>query len=100
MTLMQGEPILFLEPAEVDGDEAEEETPSISTTSAPISPKLIARHAMTLDENRPAAVERRRKTNQRTARENIAAPGRCRLASSNTARWRSPPSAAGASSTT
>jgi acetyl/propionyl-CoA carboxylase alpha subunit len=29
------------------------------------------RHAYTLDENRPDAVERRRKTNQRTARENI-----------------------------
>ena len=34
--------------------------------------ELIARHAITLDENRPASVERRRKTNQRTARENIA----------------------------
>ena len=30
--------------------------------------ELIARHAITLDENRPASVERRRKTNQRTAR--------------------------------
>ena len=34
--------------------------------------ELIERHAITLDENRPASVERRRKTNQRTARENIA----------------------------
>ncbi len=34
--------------------------------------ELIARHAITLDENRPASVERRRKTNQRTARENVA----------------------------
>lgn len=32
----------------------------------------IARHAYTLDENRPRAVERRRKTGQRTARENVA----------------------------
>ena len=34
--------------------------------------ELIERHAITLDENRPASVERRRKTNQRTARENVA----------------------------
>lgn len=33
---------------------------------------VIARQANTLDEHRPPAVERRRKTNQRTARENIA----------------------------
>ncbi len=31
-----------------------------------------ARHAFSLDENRPDAVARRRKTNQRTARENVA----------------------------
>ncbi len=31
-----------------------------------------ARHAMGLDENRPEAVKRRRKTGQRTARENLA----------------------------
>lgn len=34
--------------------------------------EVIARQAVTLDENRPKAVARRRKTNQRTARENIA----------------------------
>jgi acetyl-CoA carboxylase carboxyltransferase component len=34
--------------------------------------EVIARHAITLDENRPSSVERRRKTNQRTARENVA----------------------------
>ena len=45
---------------------------SISIISVPILPNSIARHAITLDENRPASVERRRKTNQRTARENIA----------------------------
>ena len=32
----------------------------------------MARHAQLLDEGRPDAVARRRKTNQRTARENIA----------------------------
>lgn len=33
--------------------------------------EVRARHALGLDEHRPAAVERRRRTNQRTARENI-----------------------------
>jgi len=33
--------------------------------------KVIARHAFTFDENRPEAVAKRRKKNQRTARENI-----------------------------
>ena len=32
---------------------------------------VIERHRGTLDEGRPAAVERRRKTGQRTARENV-----------------------------
>ena len=72
MTLMQGEPILFIEPAEVDGGHAEEETAvDLDHIRADLA-ELIARHAITLDANRPASVERRRKTNQRTARENIA----------------------------
>jgi acetyl/propionyl-CoA carboxylase alpha subunit/acetyl-CoA carboxylase carboxyltransferase component len=71
-TLMHGEPILFLEPAEVDGDEAEEEAAVDLDHVRPDLAEVIARHAITLDENRPAAVARRRKTNQRTARENVA----------------------------
>jgi acetyl/propionyl-CoA carboxylase alpha subunit/acetyl-CoA carboxylase carboxyltransferase component len=71
-TLMQGEPIVFLEPAEVDGDEAEEEAAVDLDHVRPDLAEVIARHAITLDENRPAAVARRRKTNQRTARENVA----------------------------
>jgi acetyl-CoA carboxylase carboxyltransferase component/biotin carboxyl carrier protein len=72
VTLMHGEPILFLEPAEVAGDETEEEAAIDLDHIRPDLAELIARHAITLDENRPAAVGRRRKTNQRTARENIA----------------------------
>ncbi|MCA9846300.1 MAG: carbamoyl-phosphate synthase large subunit, partial [Dehalococcoidia bacterium] len=34
--------------------------------------EIMARRAATLDEHRPAAVERRRATGQRTARENVA----------------------------
>jgi acetyl/propionyl-CoA carboxylase alpha subunit/acetyl-CoA carboxylase carboxyltransferase component len=72
VTLMHGEPILFLEPAEVDGDETAEEAAIDLDHIRPDLAELIARHAITLDQNRPGAVERRRKTNQRTARENVA----------------------------
>jgi len=72
VTLMQGEAILFIEPAEVDGDHSEEETTvDLDHIRADLA-EVIARHANTLDKNRPAAVGRRRKTDQRTARENIA----------------------------
>ena len=71
VTLMQGEPILFIEPAEVDGDHTEEETTvDLDHIRADLA-EVIARHANTLDASRPASVERRRKTNQRTTRENI-----------------------------
>jgi acetyl/propionyl-CoA carboxylase alpha subunit/acetyl-CoA carboxylase carboxyltransferase component len=72
VTLMHGEPILFIEPAEVDGEHAQEETAIDLDHIRPDLAELIARKAITLDENRPASVDRRRKTNQRTARENIA----------------------------
>ncbi len=72
VTLMQDEAILFLEPAEIDAyDVAEDEAVDLDHIRPDLA-ELIARHAMTLDENRPASVERRRNTNQRTARENIA----------------------------
>ena len=71
VTLMHGEAILFIEPAEVDWDEAEAESAVDLDHIRPDLAELIARHAITRDENRPGAVERRRKTNQRTARENI-----------------------------
>ena len=69
---MQDEAILYLEPAEIDAHDAvEEETVDLDHIRPDLA-ELIARHAITLDENRPASVERRRKTNQRTARENVA----------------------------
>ena len=72
VTLMQDEAILYLEPAEIDAHDAvEEETVDLDHIRPDLA-ELIARHAITLDENRPASVERRRKTNQRTARENVA----------------------------
>ncbi len=72
VTLMQGEPIVYLEPADVDHHAVEEEADIDLDHIRPDLAESIARHANALDENRPAAVERRRKTNQRTARENIA----------------------------
>ena len=72
LTMMAGEPILFIEPAEIV-EHAQEESSDIDLDAIRHDhAELIARHANTLDESRPDAVARRRKTNQRTARENIA----------------------------
>jgi acetyl/propionyl-CoA carboxylase alpha subunit/acetyl-CoA carboxylase carboxyltransferase component len=67
----EGAVFVSIEPA--DGDE------DVAVEAAALDLDLIrddlaevrARHALGLDEHRPAAVERRRRTNQRTARENI-----------------------------
>jgi len=72
VTLMQDEAILYLEPAEIDAHDVTEEEDVDLDHIRPDLAELIERHAITLDENRPASVERRRKTNQRTARENVA----------------------------
>jgi acetyl/propionyl-CoA carboxylase alpha subunit/acetyl-CoA carboxylase carboxyltransferase component len=72
MTLMQDEAIIYLEPAEIDAHDVTEEENVDLDHIRPDLAELIERHAITLDENRPASVERRRKTNQRTARENVA----------------------------
>jgi acetyl/propionyl-CoA carboxylase alpha subunit/acetyl-CoA carboxylase carboxyltransferase component len=72
VTLMQDEAILYLEPAEIDAHDVVEDEDVDLDHIRPDLAELIERHAITLDENRPASVERRRKTNQRTARENIA----------------------------
>lgn len=71
-TLMHGEPMLFLEPSDV-GENVEhlEETVDPDAIRADHA-HVIERHEITLDRNRPAAVARRRKTNQRTTRENLA----------------------------
>jgi acetyl/propionyl-CoA carboxylase alpha subunit/acetyl-CoA carboxylase carboxyltransferase component len=66
-----GQPLLYLEPAEVEGGKvlaAEEVDPD---AIRPDHAEVIARHRFTLDEARPEAVAKRRKTGHRTARENI-----------------------------
>ncbi|KRR15071.1 carbamoyl-phosphate synthase large subunit [Bradyrhizobium jicamae] len=72
VTLMQDEAILYLEPAELDAHDIAEDEDFDLDHIRPDLAELIERHAITLDENRPASVERRRKTDQRTARENVA----------------------------
>lgn len=72
VTLMQGEPILYFEPQEVEGDHVVAEEDIDLDAIRPDLAEMLARQANTLDENRPDSVGRRRKTNQRTARENVA----------------------------
>jgi acetyl/propionyl-CoA carboxylase alpha subunit/acetyl-CoA carboxylase carboxyltransferase component len=70
-TVLERHPLAFIEAGEADGPE------TVVTAAADldeIRPDLAesrTRHAVTLDAARPDAVERRRKTGQRTARENI-----------------------------
>ena len=68
----EGYPIVFIEAAEVEGGVIEvEAAPDLDHIRADLQ-ELFDRRWYTLDENRPDAVARRRKTGQRTARENIA----------------------------
>jgi acetyl-CoA carboxylase carboxyltransferase component/biotin carboxyl carrier protein len=70
--LYEGNPLIFLTPEFVEG--------VIGDTSNTVDPDFIrpdlaesnARHDFGYDANRPEATARRRKTNQRTARENVA----------------------------
>lgn len=71
-TLAAEQPLLFLEPVE-ELVEREEKTTTIDLDFIPASLREAqASHAVGLDEARPQAVERRRRTGQRTIRENIA----------------------------
>ncbi len=72
VTLMAGQPIAWIEPAEVEGGEIVEDDDFDPDHIRPDLAEVRARHANTRDENRPAAVAKRRATGQRTARENIA----------------------------
>ncbi|HWA03971.1 MAG TPA: carboxyl transferase domain-containing protein [Rhizomicrobium sp.] len=70
--LQEGSPVIFLMPEIVEGAEtAAEQAADPGTIRADLAESL-ARHAFGLDENRPEAVARRRKTGQRTVRENVA----------------------------
>jgi len=70
--LFEGSPLLFLEPAEVAaGEMNNEEQIDIAHIRADLA-EVLERQADLTDERRPAAVAKRRKTGQRTARENLA----------------------------
>nr|WP_298111631.1 carboxyl transferase domain-containing protein [uncultured Pseudomonas sp.] len=70
--LSEGQALLFLEPAEVDGDHLHtEESLDLAHIRADLA-EVLERQALLTDERRPQAVAKRRKTGQRTARENLA----------------------------
>ncbi|MEL6982109.1 MAG: biotin carboxylase N-terminal domain-containing protein, partial [Actinomycetota bacterium] len=71
--ILEGFPIVFIEEADVSVEALEEEErPDPDHIRGDLA-ELYDRRSYTLDENRPEATERRRKKNQLTARENIAA---------------------------
>ncbi len=67
----EGAVFVSIEPAAGDEDVAAEAAALDLDLIRDDLAEVRARHALGLDEHRPAAVERRRRTNQRTARENI-----------------------------
>jgi acetyl/propionyl-CoA carboxylase alpha subunit/acetyl-CoA carboxylase carboxyltransferase component len=70
-TVFEGHPVAFLEEAEVEGaGGAAEEVVDLDFIRPDLA-EVIERHEKTLDAARPEAVARRRKTGQRTARENV-----------------------------
>ncbi len=70
--IFDGHPLLFIEPMELAASEEDVMSVVDLDVIRPDLAEVNARHAMLLDEARPEAVARRRKTNSRTARENIA----------------------------
>jgi acetyl-CoA carboxylase carboxyltransferase component len=66
-----GQPLLYLEPAQVEADATGAVEAVDPDAIRPDHAEVIARHRFTLDEARPEAVAKRRKTGHRTARENI-----------------------------
>ncbi|SDT90740.1 acetyl-CoA carboxylase family protein [Halopseudomonas salegens] len=70
--LFEGSPLLFLEPADVSADGlVTEESIDLEHIRNDLR-EVLERQADLTDERRPDAVAKRRKTGQRTARENLA----------------------------
>ena len=67
----EGWPIAFIEPADVEGDFAEGGREVDPDFIRPDLEEVVARHAWTLDGNRPEAVARRHGMGYRMPRENI-----------------------------
>ncbi|HXG17848.1 MAG TPA: carboxyl transferase domain-containing protein [Methylomirabilota bacterium] len=70
-TIFEGHPLAFIEETEVEGAEAAKAEQIDLDYIRPDLAEVQQRHAVTLDAARPEAVARRRKTGQRTARENL-----------------------------
>jgi len=69
--IAKGGLLIFLEEAEVSATAGADKEQIDLDVIRPDLADVIKRHAYTLDANRPGAVERRHKKNQRTARENV-----------------------------
>jgi acetyl-CoA carboxylase carboxyltransferase component len=70
--LNEGQPLLFIEPADVDAVASQSEhSLDLDHIRADLA-EVLERHTITRDERRPQAVAKRRKTGQRTVRENLA----------------------------
>ena len=70
-TVREGQPLIVLERSDTQPDAAASDADVDLDHIRPDLQAVIDRHAFGLDANRPDAVARRRKTGQRTARENI-----------------------------
>lgn len=70
-TVAEGYGLLVLEPTEIKATRTVEKKAVDLTHIRDDLEEVLQRHAMGLDDNRPASVDRRRKTGHRTARENI-----------------------------
>ena len=70
-TLFEGEPLLYLEEADVALPVTADAAAADLDRIRPDLAEAIQRHRFGLDEARPEAVARRRKSGQRTARENV-----------------------------
>lgn len=71
-TVRENAALLGVEAGQVSGSAASEDETQDPYQIRPDLQEVYERHGYGLDENRPEAVARRRKTGQRTARENIA----------------------------
>lgn len=71
-TVFEAHPLIFVEPSDAAGAAVEERVEIDLDRIRPDLAEVLERKAKTTDEGRPDAVARRRKTNQRTTRENIA----------------------------
>jgi len=70
-TVFEGDPLAFIEEGEAQDAAGESEQVVDLDAIRPDLAEVLSRHRLTLDEARPEAVARRRKTGQRTARENL-----------------------------